>query len=377
MKGSGLRVLYFTRDYTPHDHRFLSALAATEHEVYFLRLERRGRQLEDRPLPNGVTQIPWVGGQAPASLSALPALLTGLRRVIAEVQPDLIHAGPVQSAALLAAAVGFRPLVAMSWGSDLLLDAAKSRWLGWAARFTLDRTTVLVGDCDAVRRKAVEIGFPSERVVLFPWGVDLDHFSPGEPSPDSPRVRQGWQDSFVVLSLRSWEPLYGVDVLVRGFALAAQQEPRLRLMLFGGGSQAGLLRQILAEHQVLDRVVFGGQASYAALPDVYRSADLYVSASHSDGSSVSLMEALACGRPVLLSDIPTNLEWVTPGVEGWVFPDGDERALADCLLQSVAQQGHLAKMGRAARALSERRANWNRNFQQLLAAYALAVEIAG
>lgn len=375
MKGSGLRVLYFTRDYTPHDFRFLSALSETEHEVYYLRLERRGRQLEDRPLPERVHQIPWAGGQAPATLSAMPALMNGLKRVIAEVKPDLIHAGPVQSAALLAASVGFRPLVTMSWGSDLLLDAGKSRWLSWAARFTLDRTTVLVGDCDAVRRKAVEFGFPSERVVLFPWGVDLGHFSPGQPSPNSVRVRQGWQDMFVVLSLRSWEPVYGVDVLVRGFSLAAQQEPRLRLMLFGGGSQAALLRQILTENGVLDRVYFGGQASYAALPDVYRSADLYVSASHSDGSSVSLMEALACGRPVLLSDIPTNLEWITPGVEGWVFTDGDERALADCLLQAVAQQGRLAELGRAARALAERRADWDQNFQKLLAAYRLAMEV--
>ncbi|HZW04351.1 MAG TPA: glycosyltransferase, partial [Anaerolineaceae bacterium] len=347
-----MRVLYFSHDYTPHDHRFLSALAESEHEVFYLRLERRGRRLEDRPLPDRVTPIAWAGGESPAGLSALPALVTGLQQVIAGVQPDLVHAGPVQSAALLAAAVGFRPLVTMSWGSDLLVDADRSRWLSWATRFTLERTTVLLGDCDAVRRKAAGFGFPPERVRLFPWGVDLDHFSPAMENT-APGA-----DPFVVLSLRSWEPIYGVDVLVRGFALAAQVEPRLQLRLYGGGSQAALLRQILAEHGVLDRVHFGGQVPYAELPGVYRAADLYVSASHSDGSSVSLMEALACGRPVLLSDIPTNLEWVTPGVEGWVFADGDAPALAGCLLQAIAQRDRLAEMGQAARILAERRADW-------------------
>jgi hypothetical protein len=52
-----VRVLYFTRDYTPHDYRFLSALAGTDHRVYYLRLERSQRQLEDRPLPPEIEQV--------------------------------------------------------------------------------------------------------------------------------------------------------------------------------------------------------------------------------------------------------------------------------------------------------------------------------
>ncbi len=57
-----MRVLYFTRDYTPHDYRFLSSLARTGHQVFSLRLERRGVQLEDRPLPPDVEQLAWAGG---------------------------------------------------------------------------------------------------------------------------------------------------------------------------------------------------------------------------------------------------------------------------------------------------------------------------
>ena len=63
-----MRILYFTRDYTTHDRRFLEALANTEHKVYYLRLERRGHQLEDRPLPPEIELIPWAGGQKPAQL---------------------------------------------------------------------------------------------------------------------------------------------------------------------------------------------------------------------------------------------------------------------------------------------------------------------
>ena len=126
-----MRVLYFTRDYTPHDYRFLSSLAESGQEVFFLRLERRGRQLEDRPLPPSVTQVPWRGGQAPFRWRDLPALLPALRGVLAQVRPDVLHAGPIPTVGFLAALSGFRPLVSMSWGSDLLKEAVQPLGGNW------------------------------------------------------------------------------------------------------------------------------------------------------------------------------------------------------------------------------------------------------
>jgi len=368
-----LKVLYFSRDYTPHDHRFLSALAQTPHTIYYLRLERQSRQLEDRPLPPQVEQVVWQGGRQPVGWWDYPRLLADLRRVIRRLQPDVIHAGPIQSAAFLAALSGFHPLVSMSWGSDLLLDADRSAWMRWVTRFTLRRTTVLAADCRTVLEKAAQFGFPPQRVVLFPWGVDLARFQPGR--ADAFRARRGWQDAFVVLSLRTWEPLYGVDVVARGFARAARQNPRLRLLLLGGGSQAGLIRSIFEQEGVQEQVFFGGQVNGDDLPQYYQAADLYVSASHSDGSSVSLMEALASGLPVLVSDIPSNREWITPGREGWLFADGDDRALSEGILRAAGQPEGLKEMRLAARRLAEERANWQVNFQRLLDAYQLALEI--
>ena len=60
-----MRILYFSRDFTPHDHRFLSSLANSDHTIYFLRLERGAHQLEDRNVPEGVVQVPWAGGKEP------------------------------------------------------------------------------------------------------------------------------------------------------------------------------------------------------------------------------------------------------------------------------------------------------------------------
>jgi glycosyltransferase involved in cell wall biosynthesis len=370
-----VRLLYFTQDYTPHDHRFLTSLAGNGREIFSLRLEKRVTQLEDRPLPPQVEQVLWGGGQEPFRWRALLSLVMDLRRVIRRIKPDLIHAGPVPTVAFLAALSGFRPLVSMSWGSDLLRDVEKSSWLKWTARYALRRTRVLVGDCLAVKEKAVSLGYPDERIVLFPWGVDLQHFQPS--AEDEFRQRLGWQKEFVILSLRTWEPLYGVDLLVRAFCRAARQEPRLRLALLGEGSQAGVIRQMILRNQLDDRVHFGGQVRNDQLPRYYHAADLYVSASHSDGSSVSLMEALACGKPALVSDIPGNREWIIPGKQGWLFPDGDEAALAEGMLQAVRQRSKLKEMGAAARRLAEERADWKINFNKLLEAYEMAVADVG
>jgi len=370
-----VKLLYFSRDYTTHDHRFLSALAKTEHKVFFLRLERRGHQLEDRSLPPEIEQIRWAGGQAPARFKDGPRLLSDLRRVIREVQPDLIQAGPLQRSAFLVALTGFRrgrksiPLLSMSWGYDLIFDADKNAFWRWATRYTLKRSVMMLGDCHTIRQLAVSHGMPDERIVTFPWGVDLKQFRPQEHSD------QGKQ-SFTLLSTRGWEPIYGVDVIARAFVQAAHQAPNLRLVMLGNGSQASLLRQIFLNAGTTQQVVFPGQVSQTDLPHYYQSADLYMSASHSDGTSISLLEAMACGVPALVSDIPGNQEWVTHGENGWIFPDGDAQALTETILQAVENRSHLHNMGAIARELTEQRADWTKNFQKLLQTYGKVINMA-
>jgi glycosyltransferase involved in cell wall biosynthesis len=280
----------------------------------------------------------------------------------------------MQQGAFLAARAGFRPLVSMSWGSDMLLGAR--RGLGrWVARWTLHRSTLFLCDCRAVARVAEELGMPSERIRIFPWGVDLEHFHPAGSSPL--RARLGWEEAFVLLSTRNWEPIYGLGTLAEGFVRAARVEPSLRLLMLGGGSLEGQIKATLAQAGMLERVHFAGLVGFAELPAYYHTADLYISASHSDGTSISLLEAMACGLPALVTDIPGNREWVTPGRNGWLFPPGDARALAQAILRAKGEPRLLEAMGAAARVIAEGRADWRRNQEELLHAYKLAMVLEG
>jgi glycosyltransferase involved in cell wall biosynthesis len=160
-----------------------------------------------------------------------------------------------------------------------------------------------------------------------------------------------------------------VDIVARAFVATSARNQQLRLLLPGSGSQRVKIEKILTDGGVLDKVYFAGQVLNTDLPDYYRAADLYISASHTDGSSVSLMEALACGVPAAVSDIPSNLEWITPGEEGWLFKDGSVKELATIMLKADEEKVDLAVMRIKARRKAENNADWAVNQRKMLAGY--------
>ena len=377
-----MKIIYFSKNYTPHDYRFLFSLSKTEHEVFFLQLEATSRQTEDRPIPEKVQQILWAGGQREFRWRDVPRLTFDLRRVIQEIKPDLIHAGPIQTCTFIATLSGFRPILAMSWGFDLVRDADLNSWMRWVTRYTLKRSTFFTSDAYVSREKAVAFGMNPERTVIFPWGTDIEHFMPRKGKKKSsgtnrksktlaPGASAGVVNpkSITLFCNRSWESNYGVDVLAKAFAKVAASNPNVNLILLGGGSQGAKIRQILMNGGVMERVHFGGQVGQRDLPRWYHMADLYISPSHVDGSSVTLMEALASGLPCLVSDIAGNREWIEDGVNGWTFRDGDVNDLADKILFAIKNRKSFKRIGELARKTAEEKADWEKNFGKLLEAY--------
>lgn len=378
-----MRVIYFSNAYSPHDHLFLSALAQTGHRVFYLRLEGEDQASERRSIPPNIEQIHWTAGRTRFQWRDVPRVALDLRRVTREIRPELIHAGPIQSCAFIALLSGFRPVLTMSWGFDLMQDADRDAWWRWVTSYTLRRTTFFVSDAYVTRDRAVAFGMDPRRTLVFPWGVDLELFSPAASALDAKRHRLhsggpetaahapviGTRKPFTLFCNRSWEPRYGVDVLAHAFVKALRKDPKLRLILLGSGSQTQLIRRILEDGGATQNVLFAGHVAHPELPLWYRMADVFISASHVDGSSVSLMEALACGVPALVSDLPANQEWVQDGKNGWLFRDGDVDDLARQILWLASQRRNLGKLRRSARESAEEKADWNRNFQVLLQAY--------
>ncbi len=361
-----MKVLYFTRDYTPHDFRFLSAICGNGDEVYYLRLETRN-VYESRPLPENVRIVDWPFGKEPFDMeSAEEMAAAALRDVFNTIRPDVVHSGPLTDCSYLAAKAGLHPHTAMSWGFDLGREIETDPKAYERAKFALSRADWFLGDCYVELDKAAEFGYDRERATIFPWGIDVDRFSPKR-SPFRSKIANG--GDFLILSLRTMEPNYDVETVVRAFLSAAESEPGMRLILLGDGRQMPKLKEIAAADKNGYRISFLGRQPNDMLVDYYRSCDLYVSASIVDGSSVSLLEAMGCGIPVLMSAIPGNLEWVRDGENGMIFPVGDVKDLAEKMACCCRNRAELKKYTSAARELIEEKADWNKNRKEIHTAY--------
>ncbi len=346
-------------------------MASSPHEIWYLQLEHDRVPYELRSLPEGIRSLEPLGGGGliPSPERWIP-LVPRLEAVINTVQPDLVHAGPIQSCAFLAALAGFHPLLAMSWGSDILVDAGRDEFWAWMTRYALQHADILVSDCtevsDAARRIA---GLGSDRIVQFPWGVDVSAFKPG-PDTVGLRHRPGWQTSTIVICTRSLETHYGVMHLLEGFRQALASLTSLRLVLAGSGSLRAEVERFVRENGLEEVVFLAGAVPSDRLPEYFRAADVYASCAYSDGSSISLLEAMATGLPVLATDRASNREWVGREDQGLLVPFGDCPMIARALLElaglSANRRREIAAFNRA---VIEERANWKHNSAKLFAAY--------
>lgn len=366
-----MRILYFTRDYTTHDRRFLKKLAQSRHEVFFLRLEDDGIEYERRPLPDKIVSISWQGGKGPAKTpDEWIRLMPHFSRILEDVRPDLVHAGPVQSCAFLTALAGFHPLLVMSWGSDMLIDAGKDEFWQWMTKYTLERADFVFCDCQAVREAVCRtVPFADGSILQDCWGVDLSQFSPG-PDRLGFKARPGWEDSVVVLTTRTWEPLYGPDIALEAFAKAYRNNGRLRLIMLGSGSMKKDIDHRIRTAGLEAVIDCPGHVRHDQLPDFFRASDLYLSCSYSDGSSISLMEAMATGLPVIVTDSPGNREWVRQGKNGWLAPAGISERFGSLITEAASlpleKRGAIGSLNRRT---VERSADGDMTFSRLLEIY--------
>ncbi len=366
MDGSHLKVLYISRGYSTHDRRFLGSFVRSGWSpVHLPLLEER---LDARPLPDGVRSVRWTASlREPGSAADWRERRARLVEIVARTRPAIVIAGPVQSAAFLAALARTKPLVAVSWGTDLLVDADATAFSRFVTRFTLDNADAMLGDCRAVREAVHRhSSISDDRIVTFPWGIDLDRFRPGGSSV-AVRGQCGWSgNDSIFISTRSWEPVYAIDVLVRAFALVIRRMPDARLLLLGDGSREGEIRVLLNDLS-LDRFVHApGRVTHDRLPDYFRAADAYVSSALSDGTSVSLLEAMACGLPVVVADSHGNREWVREGMNGALARPGDAESLSKAMLRVLSNRDSATHMGAANVAAARSRANWDENFPKFV-----------
>jgi len=185
-----------------------------------------------------------------------------------------------------------------------------------------------------------------DRVHLVPWGVDLTRFRPAAE-----------REPGLLLSARMHEPVYDLPTVLRGVAVELAADPAARLVIAGEGRGTPELERLAAQLLPAGRYRFIGRIGIEAMVEWLGRAEVYLSASHSDSTSQSLIEAMACGAIPVVSDIEGNRAWVRDGENARLFAPGDSDGLARALRAARADTAWAAAARRVNRARVERDAD--------------------
>jgi glycosyltransferase involved in cell wall biosynthesis len=202
---------------------------------------------------------------------------------------------------------------------------------------------------------------PAERILALTFGIDLSRFPL---RPPAARFPGGVVRLVCNRSLNA--PVYDLPTVLRAVAEARRRGVDVRLSLPATGRLAPECRQLAAELGIAEIVAFGQGYRPEDVPDMMAAHDAYVSASHWDGASLSLMEAMACGGFPVVTDIAANREWVEHGKTALVFPPGDWQALASLVADLPRRADFIDRAVRLNLETVRAKADRSRNLRRLM-----------
>jgi glycosyltransferase involved in cell wall biosynthesis len=286
------------------------------------------------------------------------------RRQVRRERPDLIHAHWVLPngfiGALVARAAGV-PLVVSLPGSDVLM-AGKNPLFRWMANFAWKQAALITTNSADLRDEAIRLGAPAEKFDLIIYGVNASDFTPS--STGTAELRRSLNigsGEVVVLGVGRMVPKKGFDVLIRALTHLRATHPEVRAALIGDGDLLAAWQRLARDLHVDHRVLFLGRVPHDRIAVYYNMCDMLCMPSVTnpvDGLNVCVVDAMACGKPIVASNVAGNPLVVADGINGVRMNENDPEQLAHAIARLADAPGLRAAMGAASRRRVEEEFDW-------------------
>jgi glycosyltransferase involved in cell wall biosynthesis len=255
-------------------------------------------------------------------------------------------------------------LIVTIHGSDLRM--ALERYGGLKKIFIyVCRNAAHLNCVSEVQKKELErLGIPSEKISTIPMGIDEAFLETGKN-----RKIELSRRSFVILSNRTLLPIYNVYLLIRAIPMVLEEEPETKFLIAGDGAEKEALEREVKYLNINSSVKFLGRVPHEEMPRLLSQADIYVSTSLYDGTSVSLLEAMGSGAFPVVTDIPSNREWITDGDNGFLVLKENENLLAKKIIMAIRNRSLLGEAYAKNQKIVVQRAYWNENMKKIKELY--------
>jgi glycosyltransferase involved in cell wall biosynthesis len=190
-------------------------------------------------------------------------------------------------------------------------------------------------------------GCPAEKICVIPNGVDVEKFHPSWPNPNLQQefgIRQGTPVVGIVAALR---PEKNHELFLRAAAIIHREMPETVFLIVGDGPRRLELQKLAAELSLTAAVRFAG--TRADIPEMLGLMDVFMLTSQSEANPVSILEAMACEKPVVAPRVGSVPETVLDGQTGYLIPPGDAEQTAQRTLALLRNSQQAAALGRNGR----------------------------
>lgn len=231
--------------------------------------------------------------------------IRALRKIIKEFQPDVVHVHQANAYGLITCLAnrGLKPLVLTTWGSDVLTLPHRSILHRMMVTYILKRADYITADAQFMA-DAIHQLIGQKPVLVANFGVEIAE-------NEADLVREN-----TIYSNRMHESLYQIDQIIHQSASFLNEHPEWKLRIAASGSETKKLQEMASQVLSNDQYEFVGFQTSQENRKNYLRSKIYVSIPNTDGTSISLLEALAYGCIPIVSDLPANREWIEDGENG-------------------------------------------------------------
>jgi L-malate glycosyltransferase len=284
-----------------------------------------------------------------------------LKKIIRHFEPDILHAHYATSYGLVGALSGFHPFVISSWGTDVMRFPQKNFIARSILKYNFKSADLLCATSQVIKNYIHEVTDKSVKVI--PFGVNTDEFKPKT-------VRSLFApEHFVIGSIKPLESIYKVDVLLKSFKTLSVKFEQARLLIIGTGSREKELKDLCAELNISGKVIFTGRVPFPEISDYFNMLHVLANLSEYESFGVSVIEAMACEKPVIVTNVGGLKDVVADDSLGYKVPVDSVEATAAAMEELLLNKQLCKTMGENARKHVLKYYNWEDNLGEMISEY--------